>query len=166
MGTVLHPRLMLKQGGRSHVSVPFSMVTVLHPAMLNPCTNIMQRFQSPSRWGRCCIFQQPADKRFCTPLFQSPSRWGRCCIASCGWEAVAISICVSVPFSMGTVLHLLELDFAAVDCIRVSVPFSMGTVLHPMILRRWLEGILGFQSPSRWGRCCIFPNPPYPTVPC
>ena len=39
-------------------------------------------------------------------LFQSPSRWGRCCIQG---ESVAIRInqIVSVPFSMGTVLHPL-----------------------------------------------------------
>ena len=111
---------------------------------------------------------------------------------------------VSVPFSMGTVLHLLALGWLgmaspcfsplldgdgvasfvvilagvlyfprfsplldgdgvassrSVSILRwrlaVSVPFSMGTVLH-----RCRDGCRRrrsqpFQSPSRWGRCCI-----------
>ena len=87
-------------------------------------------------------------------LFQSPSRWGRCCIATVE-TLVAGRYGVSVPFSMGTVLHragvmdggrascecfspLLDGDgVASRDMARVrryldavSVPFSMGTVLH------------------------------------
>ena len=84
-------------------------------------------FQSPSRWGRCCI--RLVDGRIDQILrFQSPSRWGRCCISLNIIDAGG-SVSVSVPFSMGTVLHRRErLDPA--DGSGVSVPFSMGTVLH------------------------------------
>src|ERR1700691_4224516 len=61
---------------------------------------------------------------------------------------------VSVPFSMGTVLHQLS-PRRADGFNRVSVPFSMGTVLHRDCRARHLEGLPQFQSPSRWGRCCI-----------
>src|SRR5579863_236550 len=85
--------------------------------------------------------------------FQSPSRWGRCCIHSDGDDCIKANI-VSVPFSMGTVLHhrsharkiatlirfrpLLDGDGVASFTnllflnrnVLVSVPFSMGTVLH------------------------------------
>ena len=37
---------------------------------------------------------------------------------------------VSVPFSMGTVLHRVEIIKLSADLKEVSVPFSMGTVLH------------------------------------
>jgi len=37
---------------------------------------------------------------------------------------------VSVPFSMGTVLHRTTYGSDAEENARVSVPFSMGTVLH------------------------------------
>ena len=62
-------------------------------------------------------------------LFQSPSRWGRCCICSHG--------CI------------------AAGSIAVSVPFSMGTVLHRRIELTARPAVRRFQSPSRWGRCCI-----------
>jgi hypothetical protein len=138
----------------NRVSVPFSMGTVLHHYRNHPMAGRRQipLFQSPSRWGRCCIFQyfgHRAPKR----KFQSPSRWGRCCIIVTVVAAVTekfVSVpfsmgtvlhqrlrsvesslpCVSVPFSMGTVLHLLG-HFAALAMMNwVSVPFSMGTVLH------------------------------------
>ena len=40
---------------------------------------------------------------------------------------------------------------------RVSVPFSMGTVLLSMLTWRGVLAVFvpAFQSPSRWGRCCI-----------
>src|ERR1035441_2271655 len=62
------------------------------------------------------------------PLFQSPSRWGRCCILQ---RAVPgdVQFCVSVPFSMGTVLHPSK-SVSTTCSASVSVPFSMGTVLH------------------------------------
>ena len=135
-------------------------------------------------------------------LFQSPSRWGRCCIciesrACCGRPAV------SVPFSMGTVLHLCSHARCRDTCSVVSVPFSMGTVLlcrlrrdtradrdvsvpfsmGTVLLPRAMppasdrlhgfsplldgDGVASamrtdstgvghaFQSPSRWGRCCF-----------
>ena len=37
---------------------------------------------------------------------------------------------VSVPFSMGTVLHPKFCSPRPLRWLRVSVPFSMGTVLH------------------------------------
>ena len=50
--------------------------------------------------------------------------------------AIGCSVAVSVPFSMGTVLHRgCDLDAHRTGCI-VSVPFSMGTVLHPPAFNR------------------------------
>ena len=138
-------------------------------------------FQSPSRWGRCCIGAGSGTLGSGTCRFQSPSRWGRCCIAASDRHAPCTCTRVSVPFSMGTVLHLHRCRDAATVLLRVSVPFSMGTVLHPSVPMTWhraarnrfsplldgdgvasvdgscsmLVSILVFQSPSRWGRCCI-----------
>ena len=79
MGTVLHPAFVSEETFYFRVSVPFSMGTVLHPdwfkcgfscvtsfsplldgdgvASMRSLTwiNIKRPFQSPSRWGRCCI---------------------------------------------------------------------------------------------------------------
>src|SRR5579871_2980193 len=86
---------------------------------------------------------------------------------------------VSVPFSMGTVLLPVIFRGAGECQLFVSVPFSMGTVLLRSSARfvcsktpgfsPLLDGdgvasqvgpvraevISGFQSPSRWGRCCF-----------
>ena len=85
------------------VSVPFSMGTVLHLLYRDGFAFGPLSFQSPSRWGRCCIVQVnlSAAQYY---WFQSPSRWGRCCIGG-GSHTVRYSVVVSVPFSMGTVLH-------------------------------------------------------------
>ena len=113
---------------REKVSVPFSMGTVLHRKS-SPSAQTGSGFQSPSRWGRCCISQSPEDTSTADCWFQSPSRWGRCCIrAACTHPPVGII---------------------------VSVPFSMGTVLHPCGHRGPGSQAVRFQSPSRWGRCCI-----------
>jgi len=112
----------------SMVSVPFSMGTVLH-RLQHPCGH------RRSDW------------------FQSPSRWGRCCIGCIDHLAVH-HWHVSVPFSMGTVLHP-GLAMRRRRRIGVSVPFSMGTVLHPRCPSAYSPGDTSFQSPSRWGRCCI-----------
>jgi len=60
------------------VSVPFSMGTVLLLDAAAPAPEQSLRFQSPSRWGRCCFCGIAAHR---TKTFS-----------------------VSVPFSMGTVL--------------------------------------------------------------
>ena len=62
---------------------------------------------------------------------------------------------VSVPFSMGTVLHRRRPSATAWPTTSVSVPFSMGTVLHHLAEIDAVVHQLLFQSPSRWGRCCI-----------
>src|ERR1700733_1010184 len=62
-------------------------------------------FQSPSRWGRCCIWLSLRRSILPYRMFQSPSRWGRCCILLASLPLAATAF-VSVPFSMGTVLHL------------------------------------------------------------
>ena len=145
------------------------------------------------------IFHSPGHTVY---PFQSPSRWGRCCIQRVDIDAL-VSAAVSVPFSMGTVLHpgrraharcrsacfspLLDGDGVASAARRrasprtcpfqspsrwgrccigrlengcgaktpVSVPFSMGTVLHLAPLTSGSLPLNLFQSPSRWGRCCI-----------
>jgi hypothetical protein len=65
----------------TNVSVPFSMGTVLHRRRSAALSRVFRLFQSPSRWGRCCINGIPEVEWFITG--------------------------VSVPFSMGTVLHPL-----------------------------------------------------------
>ena len=135
-------------------------------------------FQSPSRWGRCCITialipLHSEDLRF-SPLldgdgvassfapvagrrgstFQSPSRWGRCCIEIASVTEAYVPT-VSVPFSMGTVLHRAGRARSSQCGVSVSVPFSMGTVLHPTTGTSLSTALSWFQSPSRWGRCCI-----------
>ena len=164
------------------VSVPFSMGTVLHPAPIPNPPQGRWAFQSPSRWGRCCIdqFQRlgtETDKRF-SPLLDGDG------VASLlRQQRSARASPVSVPFSMGTVLHpsaasagnssptpfqspsrwgrcCISAGSTCCRCTRhVSVPFSMGTVLHRAV--RTLEDLQAilFQSPSRWGRCCIGPTP-------
>src|ERR1700733_6651832 len=47
----------------------------------------------------------PQDNPLVSFLFQSPSRWGRCCILQIWMEERGRPRMVSVPFSMGTVLH-------------------------------------------------------------
>src|SRR5271157_5557220 len=80
--------------------------------------------------------------------FQSPSRWGRCCIGASLRHRGGLPA-VSVPFSMGTVLHLVTLAAWKVGPV-VSVPFSMGTVLHPLPPPLQTCTPPWFQSPSRW----------------
>ena len=84
-------------------------------------------FQSPSRWGRCCIALALLDALDFL-VFQSPSRWGRCCIVRFTDQGAVLTI-VSVPFTMGTVLHP-PCPLVLIRLPPVSVPFSMGTVLH------------------------------------
>ena len=119
MGTVLH------------------QVTGAHGEVARPV------FQSPSRWGRCCIAKTKSGINVTIQVFQSPSRWGRCCIwwiaakpsrwgrccICCGPKRQGKGADVSVPFSMGTVLHPYHFVWCP-KYRRVSVPFSMGTVLH------------------------------------
>ena len=56
---------------------------------------------------------------------------------------------------MGTVLHRCNNAQQPVIDSDVSVPFSMGTVLHLFSAVAVYQGVESFQSPSRWGRCCI-----------
>ena len=135
---------------RRRVSVPFSMGTVLllgsgssiHEASTcfsplldgdgvasraRPRTSPWElRFQSPSRWGRCCF---PITSRcHIVPLNVSvPFSMGTVLLRALQFSEAADSL-VSVPFSMGTVLLRL-MPPAHIARSRVSVPFSMGTVL-------------------------------------
>ncbi len=111
------------------VSVPFSMGTVLHPLNIARITAQCRSF-SPLLDGdgvasRLPVLEQPA------------------------------SSVVSVPFSMGTVLHRSQTFAAMLVAPTVSVPFSMGTVLHLELSEYTGQVHNLFQSPSRWGRCCI-----------
>ncbi len=274
MGTVLHHLWLSSSIGESSVSVPFSMGTVLHQSSHHGRAHRLATFQSPSRWGRCCItallrcgicanacfsplldgdgvasrtpWRFRAASSCFSPLLDGdgvasstssrrssymravsvpfsmgtvlhrllywPPVGGLACFSPLldgdGVASMTVAPClfhtgsfsplldgdgvascasrhdasgetlVSVPFSMGTVLHhardrqdrlrrasfspLLDGDGVASRgagrhsnrAFHVSVPFSMGTVLH-RILPLYIDRALRFQSPSRWGRCCI-----------
>ena len=87
-------------------------------------------------------------------MFQSPSRWGRCCIAGSFSRAKISAPCFSPLLDGDGVASFISWRLT-MNTVGVSVPFSMGTVLHPGSLRAIRACHLEFQSPSRWGRCCI-----------
>jgi hypothetical protein len=58
-------------------------------------------------------------------VFQSPSRWGRCCITY-GRRASRKRPSVSVPFSMGTVLHLFDAPQPSVEIMDRFSPLLDG----------------------------------------
>ena len=104
MGTVLHPVPPSANGiSVVSVSVPFSMGTVLHRRQPSCTARSSHRF-SPLLDGDGVASGILAFGGTTVCLFQSPSRWGRCCIIR-GNAARTDRYCVSVPFSMGTVLH-------------------------------------------------------------
>ena len=123
-------------GVDSLVSVPFSMGTVLHQRSPR-CWGIDTQCFSPLLDGDGVASFRRSLGGCRLHLFQSPSRWGRCCIVT-KEHGTRCESRVSVPFSMGTVLH----------------PAESHTILSP----RTPE----FQSPSRWGRCCIWKATPLP----
>ena len=85
---------------------------------------ICASFQSPSRWGWCCI---PASGgTYCAICgFQSPSRWGRCCIVC--RRCVGLSHrSLSVPFSMGTGVASVKGADAGAARIRTFSPLLDG----------------------------------------
>ena len=177
------------------------MGTVLHLDSINAVAD--DAFQSPSRWGRCCIAANRCRTGSAVPV-SVPFSMGTVLHRS-GPESMRRQLLiVSVPFSMGTVLHLDRLSTVvdgtssrfsplldgdgvasrsgsnALAIVQVSVPFSMGTVLHhcasgqlwgyllgfsPLLdgdgvasselIGVAASGLTSFQSPSRWGRCCI-----------
>ncbi len=61
---------------------------------------------------------------------------------------------VSVPFSMGTVLHRLTQRTRLYYQICFS-PLLDGDGVASTLFGLLAESTLKFQSPSRWGRCCI-----------
>ena len=189
------------------VSVPFSMGTVLHQGFAQGFAQGFVQFQSPSRWGRCCIPSGLAAHGG-QVVVSVPFSMGTVLHRELG-DPIHDKLQVSVPFSMGTVLHLRAqavplpghfgfsplLDGDGVASVKtsrqqaftrcfsplldgdgvasfevlpnvapltyVSVPFSMGTVLHPPAEARLVQAFLWFQSPSRWGRCCILRSWPH-----
>jgi len=225
MGTVLH-RSRSRYPTRSPrlVSVPFSMGTVLH--LGNP-VNAQYGYQVsvPFSMGTVLHRWHPsgrgADAACFSPLLDGDGVASRSAASVTGYRSGFSPLLdgdgvasptrlpcgrrpsVSVPFSMGTVLHLLAARRQSTPWQSVSVPFSMGTVLHPPSFiseshgqKRFsplldgdgvassfrqkrlrtdcrfsplLDGdgvasreqrnhgriLRRFQSPSRWGRCCI-----------
>ena len=143
------------------------MGTVLHHilAILRPPPVV---FQSPSRWGRCCIATIMAS-HYSDLLRFSPLLDGDGVASHRLRSDSRASYGVSVPFSMGTVLHplrsairierpvirfspLLDGDGVAsrrsdgdrLSVIPVSVPFSMGTVLHQGVGASMPQVVSGF----------------------
>ena len=111
-------------------------------------------FQSPSRWGRCCILVLHLRQRELLDAFQSPSRWGRCCIPL-PLRCIGGTAVVSVPFSMGTVLHLPKNSQVGRKYPRRFSPLLDGDGVASAQEAIRLSIVNRFQSPSRWGRCCI-----------
>ena len=112
-------------------------------------------------------------------MFQSPSRWGRCCIAVGLQHHAQPDSSVSVPFSMGTVLHRGLPDAVLrhsagfsplLDGDGVASRLAFHTSPNAARFSPLLDGdgvasvrdnvrhgvFIQFQSPSRWGRCCIW----------
>jgi hypothetical protein len=132
------------------------------------------KFQSPSRWGRCCIWHMlrgiPArcgvassisDSRLCrrfSPLLDGDGVASLIRRMSNGPRRLAL---VSVPFSMGTVLH-------PGDDANIGRELQRSTCFSPLLdgdgvassMPPRAVGVryVRFQSPSRWGRCCIGPE--------
>src|SRR5579863_8678123 len=128
MGTVLHRKGHRMKNAAIYVSVPFSMGTVLHPLADGYHVAALTLVSVPFSMGTVLHQFQFADICPQFRLFQSPSRWGRCCIIG-GVPRIPAWSAVSVPFSMGTVLHRHPGE-VPLRAMVVSVPFSMGTVLH------------------------------------
>ncbi len=109
------------------VSVPFSMGPVLHlrlfPLAVPPAVSF-----SPLLDGASVASTQQGNAVAAGTVFQSPSRWGQCCIKKRPSPRLTPSR-VSVPFSMGPVLHREGPRPCSIRSC-VSVPFSMGPVLH------------------------------------
>ena len=123
------------------VSVPFSMGTVLLRSQRQPPSRPRIRF-SPLLDGDGVASKDEAAHQATAARFQSPSRWGRCCFSKLN-STVSSAPSVSVPFSMGTVLLLCQIlsrRFANF----VSVPFSMGTVLLPPALIPYGQYVVSF----------------------
>ncbi len=154
MGTVLHHSALPRTPWWALcVSVPFSMGTVLHLEVMPDHVHLFLSF-SPLLDGDGVASAKSRPSTQPSARFQSPSRWGRCCIFTTLILCRAANI-VSVPFSMGTVLHHMDVLWYEHKFCFVSVPFSMGTVLHLVTSEGNLINQIVFQSPSRWGRCCI-----------
>src|ERR1700685_1380891 len=111
--------------GTLSVSVPFSMGTVLHLDLPDFEDPDVEGFSPLLDGDGVASWDEMVSSVPIYP-FQSPSRWGRCCINRSP-VGPCVVLPVSVPFSMGTVLHQDFNDCPGFE-VGVSVPFSMGTV--------------------------------------
>ncbi len=151
MGTVLHPRShQWERRSRRGFSPLLDGDGVASIAEAVP-GKVRHLFQSPSRWGRCCIAAEvhPGEGE---RQFQSPSRWGRCCIFTIRSAARAIT-CFSPLLDGDGVASSNRGDGLAGE-IRFQSPSRWGRCCI-ISTTDTAEKTLAFQSPSRWGRCCI-----------
>src|ERR1035441_3687767 len=103
MGTVLHPGT--QQTGNLNISgfSPLLDGDGVASVTLGSTVTLKSSF-SPLLDGDGVASRHTADGEPEYLRFQSPSRWGRCCIHA-AIQIPRIEAGVSVPFSMGTVLH-------------------------------------------------------------
>ncbi len=143
MGTVLHRSSeIFNNDNFAYVSVPFSMGTVLHRADQARPECDRRSFQSPSRWGRCCIGAAGANGRGQQASF-SPLLDGDGVASASASRATVSSLCCFSPLLDGDGVASCwryrssvpsDGRVASTPCdVSVSVPFSMGTVLHPLL---------------------------------
>ena len=140
------------------VSVPFSMGTVLRRPNSRPRPPGSRRF-SPLLDGDGVASRSSAGAARSPPVFQSPSRWGRCCVYAAMRRRSANGF-VSVPFSMGTVLRRKWRHHLDIRTNTFQSPSRWGRCCVNGISQSLVCAVSRFQSPSRWGRCCVSQNPP------
>ena len=163
------------------VSVPFSMGTVLHQSDISLYHLSGHLFQSPSRWGRCCIDEvlidaSVADKCF-SPLLDGDGVASFFRIGDGHFKIFSFS-----PLLDGDGVASQEWILSGTAAPRFQSPSRWGRCcitgawasyarvqrgFSPLLdgdgvasYLAWLatSPVVWFQSPSRWGRCCI--NPP------
>ena len=162
MGTVLHPERWDSMACSFCVSVPFSMGTVLHlvkiTTRLARSVEMSSTFQSPSRWGRCCISVKhriaPPAHLTTVPCFSPLSRWGRCWVSFAVRVKVSTSVLSFSPLLDGDGVASIEDPSYYASIYRFS-PLLDGDGVASSRLSASRSALIWFQSPSRWGRCCI-----------
>jgi len=86
--------------------------------------------------------------------FQSPSRWGRCCVESGAITLTSAPTRFSPLLDGDGVASMVSPSHSSAQFLGFSPLLDGDGVasakIHPYPYESWM-----FQSPSRWGRCCV-----------